>query len=201
MKKIKRFLKFPMKPSNGYTTIISKKPTKTAYWLSIWTYETWWRDAFSGNGNRWSFTWLSRWRSRWYRDLITGEKAISLFECYLVIRAVPGLFEKELGKGFADLVLEPFLAQYPFWSIPILSKSNTLSPWRKKILPRKNQRSKRRSGKPTGQVQPGWKISKKSRNYHLEKVWYWFSPATGWLQRWVHGTLSKHEDKHRWKSV
>ncbi|MCX6580397.1 MAG: AAA family ATPase [Candidatus Aminicenantes bacterium] len=49
------------------------------------------------------------------RDLITGEKAIQAFlnvylglsDLYLVSS------EKELNKGYADLVLEPFLAQYP----------------------------------------------------------------------------------------
>ncbi len=49
------------------------------------------------------------------RDLITGEKAIQAFlnvylglsDLYLVSS------EKELKKGYADLVLEPFLAQYP----------------------------------------------------------------------------------------
>ncbi|HLP46071.1 MAG TPA: PD-(D/E)XK nuclease domain-containing protein, partial [Candidatus Kapabacteria bacterium] len=49
------------------------------------------------------------------RDLITGEKAIQAFlnvylglsDLYLVSS------EKELKKGYSDLALEPFLAQYP----------------------------------------------------------------------------------------
>ncbi len=49
------------------------------------------------------------------RDLITGEKSIqAMLNVYL---GLSDLFfvssEKELNKGFADLVLEPFLSQYP----------------------------------------------------------------------------------------
>jgi len=49
------------------------------------------------------------------RDLITGEKAIQAFlNVYLGLSALYLVYsEKELGKGYADLVLEPFLAQFP----------------------------------------------------------------------------------------
>jgi hypothetical protein len=49
------------------------------------------------------------------RDLITGEKAIQAFlNVYLGLSALYLVYsEKELKQGYADLVLEPFLAQYP----------------------------------------------------------------------------------------
>ncbi len=49
------------------------------------------------------------------RDLITGEKAIQAFlNVYLGLSYLYLVHsEKELGKGYADLVLVPFLAQYP----------------------------------------------------------------------------------------
>jgi hypothetical protein len=49
------------------------------------------------------------------RDLITGEKGIQAFlNVYLGLSALYLVYsEKELKKGYADLVLEPFLAQYP----------------------------------------------------------------------------------------
>ncbi len=49
------------------------------------------------------------------RDLITGERAIQAFlNVYLGLSALYLVYsEKELEKGYADLVLEPFLAQYP----------------------------------------------------------------------------------------
>jgi hypothetical protein len=49
------------------------------------------------------------------RDLITGEKGLQAFlNVYLGLSALYLVYsEKELKKGYADLVLEPFLAQYP----------------------------------------------------------------------------------------
>jgi hypothetical protein len=49
------------------------------------------------------------------RDLITGEKSIQAFlNVYLGLSRLYLISsEKELKKGFADLVMEPFLAQYP----------------------------------------------------------------------------------------
>jgi hypothetical protein len=49
------------------------------------------------------------------RDLITGEKGIQAYlNVYLGLSALYLVYsEKELKKGYADLVLEPFLAQYP----------------------------------------------------------------------------------------
>jgi hypothetical protein len=49
------------------------------------------------------------------RDLITGEKAVQAFlNVYLGLSSLYLVYsEKELKKGYADLVLEPFLAQFP----------------------------------------------------------------------------------------
>jgi hypothetical protein len=49
------------------------------------------------------------------RDLIVREKAIQAFlNVYLGISTLYIVHgEKELNKGFADLVLEPFIMQYP----------------------------------------------------------------------------------------
>ena len=49
------------------------------------------------------------------RDLITGEKGIQAFlNVYLGLSSLYLVYsEKELKKGYADLVLEPFVAQYP----------------------------------------------------------------------------------------
>jgi len=49
------------------------------------------------------------------RDLITGEKSIQAFlNVYLGLSALYLVHsERELKKGFADLALDPFLAQYP----------------------------------------------------------------------------------------
>jgi len=49
------------------------------------------------------------------RDLIAGERAIQAFlNVYLGLSALYLVYsEKELEKGYSDLVLEPFLAQYP----------------------------------------------------------------------------------------
>jgi hypothetical protein len=54
-------------------------------------------------------------KSMGIRDLITGEKAIQAFlNVYLGLSALYLVYsEKELEKGYADLVMEPFLAQYP----------------------------------------------------------------------------------------
>lgn len=49
------------------------------------------------------------------RDFITGEKAVQAFlNVYLGLSPLYIIHsERELNKGYADLVLEPFLAQYP----------------------------------------------------------------------------------------
>jgi len=54
-------------------------------------------------------------KSMGIRDLITGERAIQAFlNVYLGLSALYLVYsEKELEKGYSDLVLEPFLAQYP----------------------------------------------------------------------------------------
>jgi hypothetical protein len=54
-------------------------------------------------------------KSMGIRDLITGEKSIQSFlNVYLGISDIYLVYsEKEMKKGYADLVLEPFLVQYP----------------------------------------------------------------------------------------
>lgn len=49
------------------------------------------------------------------RDLITGEKVIQAFlNVYLGLSDLYFIHsEKEINKGFADIVMEPFLLQYP----------------------------------------------------------------------------------------
>ena len=68
------------------------------------------------------------------RDLITGEKAAQAFlNVYLGLSALYLVFsEKELQKGFADLVLEPFLAQYPQLKYSYLIEIKYIKPQGKK---------------------------------------------------------------------
>jgi hypothetical protein len=72
------------------------------------------------------------------RDLITGEKALQAFlNVYLGLSALYLVYsEKELGKGYADLVLEPFLAQYPQLKYSYLIEIKYIKPQgKKKALP------------------------------------------------------------------
>jgi hypothetical protein len=68
------------------------------------------------------------------RDLITGEKAIQAFlNVYLGLSALYLVYsEKELEKGYADLVLEPFLAQYPQLKYSYLLEIKYIKPQGKK---------------------------------------------------------------------
>jgi len=68
------------------------------------------------------------------RDLITGEKAIQAFlNVYLGLSALYLVYsEKELKKGYADLVLEPFLAQYPGLKYSYLIEIKYIKPQGKK---------------------------------------------------------------------
>jgi len=68
------------------------------------------------------------------RDLITGEKAIQAFlNVYLGLSSLYLVYsEKELKKGFADLVLEPFLAQYPGLKYSYLVEIKYIKPRDKK---------------------------------------------------------------------
>jgi hypothetical protein len=72
------------------------------------------------------------------RDLITGEKALQAFlNVYLGLSALYLVYsEKELKKGFPDLVLEPFLAQYPQLKYSYLIEIKYIkSQGKKKALP------------------------------------------------------------------
>ncbi|MDQ1354006.1 MAG: family ATPase [Acidobacteriota bacterium] len=68
------------------------------------------------------------------RDLITGEKALQAFlNVYLGLSALYLVYsEKELKKGYADLVLEPFLAQYPGLKYAYLIEIKYIKPHGKK---------------------------------------------------------------------
>ena len=72
------------------------------------------------------------------RDLITGEKALQAFlNVYLGLSALYLVYsEKELKKGFPDLALEPFLAQYPQLKYSYLIEIKYIKPQgKKKALP------------------------------------------------------------------
>ncbi|MDQ1352920.1 MAG: hypothetical protein QG657_3226 [Acidobacteriota bacterium] len=72
------------------------------------------------------------------RDLITGEKAIQAFlNVYLGLSALYLVYsERELEKGYADLVMEPFLAQYPQLKYSYLLEIKYIKPQgTKKALP------------------------------------------------------------------
>jgi len=68
------------------------------------------------------------------RDLITGEKALQAFlNVYLGLSALYLVYsERELEKGYADLVLEPFLAQYPLVKYSYLFEIKYIKPQVKK---------------------------------------------------------------------
>jgi len=73
-------------------------------------------------------------KSMGIRDLITGEKALQAFlNVYLGLSALYLVYsEKELKKGYADLVLEPFLAQYPGLKYSYLLEIKYIKPRDKK---------------------------------------------------------------------
>ena len=73
------------------------------------------------------------------RDLITGEKAIQAFlNVYIGLSDLYIIYsEKELEKGYADLVMEPFLAQYPLLKYSYLIEIKYIpAEGTKKALPR-----------------------------------------------------------------
>ena len=80
------------------------------------------------------------------RDLITGEKAIQAYlNVYLGLSALYLVYsEKELKKGYSDLVLEPFLAQYPELKYSYLLEIKYIKPQDKKkeLTPGKIQKIK-----------------------------------------------------------
>jgi hypothetical protein len=64
------------------------------------------------------------------RDYLTGEKSVQAF--LNVLFGLSDLYivysERELNKGFADLVLEPFLAQYPAIKYSYLIETKYIKP-------------------------------------------------------------------------
>ncbi|MDQ1350301.1 MAG: hypothetical protein QG657_602 [Acidobacteriota bacterium] len=75
------------------------------------------------------------------RDLIAGERAIQAFlNVYLGLSALYLVYsEKELQKGYSDLVLQPFLAQYPALKYSYLIEIKYCKPQDKKkeLTPKK----------------------------------------------------------------
>jgi hypothetical protein len=84
------------------------------------------------------------------RDLIAGEKALqAFFNVYLGLSALYLVYsEKELGKGYADLALEPFLAQYPQLKYSYLIEIKYIKPQDKKkaLSPGKIKKMKEEAG-------------------------------------------------------
>jgi hypothetical protein len=84
------------------------------------------------------------------RDLIAGEKALqAFFNVYLGLSALYLVYsEKELGKGYADLALEPFLAQYPQLKYSYLIEIKYIKPQDKKkaLSPGKINKMKEEAG-------------------------------------------------------
>jgi hypothetical protein len=68
------------------------------------------------------------------RDLITGEKGIQAYlNVYLGLSVLYLVYsEKEMRQGYADLVLEPFLAQYPQLKYSYLIEIKYIKPQSKK---------------------------------------------------------------------
>ncbi len=99
------------------------------------------------------------------RDLITGEKAIQAFlNVYLGLSSLYLVYsEKELKKGYADLVLEPFLAQYPQLKYSYLIEIKYIKPQGKKneLTPGKIEKIKEEAE---------YQLNKYSRDEKFQKV-------------------------------
>jgi len=100
--------------------------------ISLSTFETLMKDmAFKGN---WQplIQYLAEQlkKSMGIRDLITGEKAIQAYlNVYLGLSSLYMVYsEKEMKTGFADLVMEPFLAQYPLLKYSYLIEIKYIKP-------------------------------------------------------------------------
>ncbi len=108
------------------------------------------------------------------RDLITGEKAIQAYlNVYLGLSALYLVYsEKELKKGYADLVLEPFLAQYPQLKYAYLIEIKYIKPQakREELTPGKIEKIKEEAGVQLNRYSRDEKFKKASGYTTLKKV-------------------------------
>ncbi len=118
-------------------------------------------------------------KSMGLRDLITGEKAIQAFlNVYLGLSALFLVYsEKELKKGYADLVLEPFLAQYPGLKYSYLIEIKYIKPRGKKkeLTPVQIETIKEQAGKQLDKYSLDEKFRKSIGRTRLKKLVLIFS--------------------------
>jgi hypothetical protein len=108
------------------------------------------------------------------RDLITGERALQAYlNVYLGLSALYLVYsEKELEKGYADLVLEPFLAQYPALKYSYLLEIKYIKPQAKKeeLTPGKIKKIKEEAGVQLNRYSRDEKFQKAIGHTTLKKV-------------------------------
>jgi hypothetical protein len=108
------------------------------------------------------------------RDLITGEKSIQAYlNVYLGLSLLYLVYsEKELKKGYADLVLEPFLAQYPGLKYSYLLEIKYIKPQAKKkeLTPAKIKKIKEEAGVQLNRYSRDEKFKKAIGHTNLKKV-------------------------------
>jgi hypothetical protein len=113
------------------------------------------------------------------RDLITGEKAIQAFlNVYLGLSSLYLVYsEKELKKGYADLVLEPFLAQYPGLKYAYLIELKYIKPQDKKneLTPENLKKIKEEAGNQLNKYSLDEKFRKTIGSTTLKKLVLIFS--------------------------
>jgi len=113
------------------------------------------------------------------RDLITGEKGIQAFlNVYLGLSALFLVYsEKELKKGYADLVLEPFLAQYPGLKYSYLIEIKYIKPRGKKseLTPENFKKIKEEAGNQLNKYSLDEKFRKTIGQTTLKKLVLIFS--------------------------
>ncbi len=118
-------------------------------------------------------------KSMGLRDLITGEKAIQAFlNVYLGLSALYLVYsEKELKKGYADLVLEPFMAQYPGLKYSYLIEIKYIKPRDKKkeLTPVQIKTIKEEAGKQLNKYSLDEKLQKSIGQTTLKKLVLIFS--------------------------
>jgi hypothetical protein len=118
-------------------------------------------------------------KSMGLRDLITGEKAIQAFlNVYLGLSALYLVYsEKELKKGYADLVLEPFLAQYPGLKYSYLIEIKYIKPRDKKkeLTPVQIKTIKEEAGRQLNKYSLDEKLQKSIGQTTLKKLVLIFS--------------------------
>ena len=113
------------------------------------------------------------------RDLMTGEKAHQVFwNVYLGLSDLYIIYsEKELEKGYADLVMEPFLAQYPHIKYSYLIEIKYLPPpgTKKALSPAKLKTARKEAEEQLRQYSLDEKFQKAIGQTMLKKVVLIFS--------------------------